>query len=327
MKTSVEMRGWDEAATSEAGALARFSRRAMATTFEVALPFGTPNSFAAAESALDIIDELEDQLTIYRPHSELSRLNASAPSGWVKVSENLFGLLNQCVQIHNETAGGFDVAIGQLIESWGFSRRQGRIPTPTELRHARENSGLRHVALDPETRSVKYLRLLALNLGSIGKGYALDRAADCLRRDWGVTSALLHGGGSSIYALGAPPGEPRGWKIAIQHPQLRHKKLGVVYLQNQGMGTSAATFQFFVYNKKRYGHVIDPRSGCPAHGTRSATVLAPTAAQADALSTAFFVLGAASARTFLPSRPDLSAILLGDQSEQPTIVPSDPRIA
>jgi FAD:protein FMN transferase len=303
--------------------LVRFSRRAMATTFEIAMPFGTPDAYPAAEEALDVIDDLESQLTIYRESSEVSELNRSAVHGFVPVEESLFQLLSHCADLTRETAGGFDVAIGNLTQVWGFTKREGRIPNPAELRVARENSGFRHVALDAEKRSVKYLRSLSINLGSIGKGYALDRATRVLREKWGITSALLHGGGSSIYALGHPPENPRGWPVAIQHPGNPRKKLTTVYLKNQGMGTSAATFQFFVYNNRRYGHVLDPRTGTPAQGTRSASIIAPTAATADALSTAFFVRGLEAARQYLPSRPELTAVILPDSSENPTIFPSD----
>jgi FAD:protein FMN transferase len=306
-------------------ALIRFSRQAMATTFEVALPYGTPHAHAAAEEALDLIDSLEDQLTIYRDCSEVSQLNARATTEAVEVEAGLFSLLSHCAEITRDTSGGFDVATGSLIHAWGFSKRNGRVPTPVELKHARENSGMKHVALDGKTRSVKYLRrALSINLGSIGKGYALDRAAECLQSH-GIRSALLHGGGSSIHAVGSPPDSPQGWPVAIQHPSNRKRKLATAMLKDQGMGTSAATFQFFVYNNRKYGHVIDPRTGSPAQGTRSASVIAPSAALADTLSTAFFVQGVDAARTFLTSRPELAAIILPDDADHATILTSDPR--
>src|SRR5262245_38061440 len=174
--------------------LIRVSRRAMATTFEISLPFGTPDAIAAAEDALDLIDSLEDQLTVYRDDSEVSRLNAAAPAGPVVVEDGLFDLMAQAGRLTNETAGAFDIATGSLIKAWGFYKRQGRIPAPRELAEARANSGMRHVVLDAEARSVKYRRRgLEINLGGIGKGFALERAAELLHRKWGVNSALLHG--------------------------------------------------------------------------------------------------------------------------------------
>src|SRR5437016_5673968 len=117
--------------------LVRVSRRAMATTFEVAIPQGShPDAIAAAEEALDLIDELEDQLTVFREHSEVSRLNASATAGPVVVEERLFDLFIRCSAWTRETEGGFDIATGALTKAWGFYRRQGRVPTSAELNTA-----------------------------------------------------------------------------------------------------------------------------------------------------------------------------------------------
>lgn len=294
--------------------LVRVSRRAMATTFEIALPYGTPDAVEAAEDALDLIDDLEDQLTVYRDHSEVSRLNASAADGPVVVEDRLFDLLTDAAMLTNETAGAFDPATGALVKAWGFFKREGRVPPPVDLAAARECSGMRHVVLNVEKRTVKFRRRgLELNLGGIGKGYALDRAAELLRTKWGVTSALLHGGGSSVYALGSPPNRS-GWPVAIRHPS-KKRSLGTVRLTDQGFGTSAATFQFFVYNGKKLGHLLDPRTGWPAAGTASASCVAPTAAAADALSTAFFVIGADAAIMHCRPRPELGAVVLPDDAD------------
>jgi thiamine biosynthesis lipoprotein len=295
--------------------LLRVSRRAMATTFEIALPYGTPDGLAAAEHALDLIDTLEDQLTVYRDHSEVSQLNATAATGPVGVEQNLFDLLHFSATLTNETAGAFDIATGALIKAWGFFKREGRVPSPSELAHARACSGMRHVVLNAEPRTVKYRRSgLEINLGGIGKGHALDLAADLLRSKWGVASALLHGGGSSARAVGTPPGQPRGWPVSVRHPWADDRTLGTVWLRDEGFGTSAATFQYFEYNGRKLGHLLDPRTGWPAAGTASASVVAPTAAAADALSTAFFVLGAAGAEAHCTPRPYLGAVVLPEDA-------------
>ena len=301
-------------------ALVRVSRRAMATTFEVAVPHGShPAAVAAAEDALDLIDALEDQMTVFRDHSEVSRLNATAASGPVVVEEKLFELLTTCAAWTRETDGAFDIATGALTKAWGFYRREGRIPGPRELSDAMARTGMRHVILGDRdvvgipgrVGTVKYrVPGLEINLGAVGKGYALDRAAELLRTKWGVRSALLHGGGSSVYAIGHPPGDPRGWAVRLKHPTDEGRSLGTLRLRDRGLGTSAATFQFFEYKGRKYGHLLDPRTGRPAEGTASATVAAPTAAEADAMSTAVFVLGAAGADKLTRTRPQLGAVVL-----------------
>jgi FAD:protein FMN transferase len=301
----------DEPASVADVAVLRASRRAMATLFEVLLPFGSPDAQQAAEAALDLIDDLEDQLTVYRDHSEVSRLNATAADGPVEVEAGLFELLERAAHLSRQTNGAFDIATGALIKAWGFYKRQGRVPTPAERASALTRTGTRFIALDRERRTVRYLRQgLEINLGGIGKGYALDRAAALLRREWAIGSALLHGGASSVRVLGTPPGQPRGWPVVIKHPWDADRRLGTLYLADAAMGTSAATFQHFEYNGKKLGHLLDPRTGWPAEGVDQVSVVAPTAAEADALSTAFFVLGAEATARFCQTRPDIGVVLL-----------------
>ncbi|MFO0798694.1 MAG: FAD:protein FMN transferase [Gemmataceae bacterium] len=304
----------DDPAPPSGFALLRASRRAMATTFEVALPFGTRQAVPAAEAALDVIDGLEDQLTVYRDQSEISRLNAG---GSADVDPRLFELLSRCAGWTRETDGAFDIATGALIKAWGFYRREGRVPTAREQADAMSRTGMRHVVLSEN--SVRFRAAgLELNLGAVGKGYALDRAAEVLRNDWGVRSALLHGGGSSVLAIGTPPDDPRGWPVRLRHPSA-DRSLGVVYLNDRGLGTSAATFQFFEYNGQKYGHVLDPRMGRPAGGTAAASTTAPTAAEADAMSTAAFVAGPALADRLARTRPQLGFVVLEDDADTPQV--------
>lgn len=291
--------------------LLRVSRRAMATTFEVALHYGTPDGIAAAESALDLIGEIESWMTVFNDESEVCQVNREAASRAVVVSKPLFDLLTQCAALSAETNGTFDPATGAMTKCWGFYRREGRLPTARERAEAMAASGMKHVVLDESNRTVRFLRPgLELNFGSIGKGFALDRAAELLARDWGIRSGLMQGGGSSVRAIGTPPDDPRGWPIGIRHPDEDGQSLGTLRLNHGGMGTSAATFQYFEYKGKKYGHVLDPRTGWPAEGTASASVTAPTAAEADALSTAAFVLGAEAFGAFAKSRPDCDSVIL-----------------
>jgi thiamine biosynthesis lipoprotein len=303
-------------------ALVRAARRAMATTFEVLLPFGAPKALEATEAALDEIDRLEDQLTVYRDHSEVSRLNRLAPTEPVPVEENLFGLLDLAARITAETEGAFDITTGPLIKAWGFYRRSQRLPSGHERAEVLARVGMKHVVLDAGNRTVTYSRPgVEINLGSIGKGYALDRVAELLRRDWNLSSALLHGGHSSVYAMGSTPDTTRGWGVGIRHPWDPERRLAVVRLCDQALGTSAATFQHLEYAGRKLGHILDPRIGWPAEGMASASVVAPTAAAADALATAFYILGLEKARAYCDAHPDIGALLLPDgEAAQPVVL-------
>lgn len=292
-------------------ALLRFARPAMATTFEICIPFGTPDAATAADAAFDLIDRLEDQLTVYRKHSEISRLNRLAAVSPVVVEPRLFALLQLAQWLAGETGGAFDVTAGPLVRAWGFFRRQGRVPDDAELADAFARVGFHQVELNADDRTVHFRRRgVEINLGSIGKGYALDRAAELLRRDWGIGSALLHAGGSSVVAVGHPPGG-EAWAVTVRHPW-DGSAVATVYLRDQGLATSAATFQHFAYNQRKLGHLIDPRTGRPAEGTASATAVAPTAAEADALSTAFYVLGEGGSAEVCGRHADYGAAVLPD---------------
>lgn len=300
--------------------LLRVWRRAMATKFEIAIPVGTPHALDAAHDALDLIDALEDQLTIYR-ESEVTHLNATAAEQAVVVEKELFALLQQCAILTNDTAGAFDAAAGALSRCWGFTKREGRIPTFAELAEAIASTGFRHVILNAETETVRFRRVgLEINLGAIGKGYALDCAAELMQSKWNITSALLTGSGSSVLAIGRPPNDFRGWPVSIRHPSDDGRTLGIVHLKDSALGTSAATYQSFEYNGRTYGHVIDPRSGFPADGMQSASCIAPIAAEADAISTAFFVAGAQWAGEYCKSRTHLGAVLLVKDADTPEMV-------
>jgi thiamine biosynthesis lipoprotein len=229
--------------------------------------------------------------------------------------------LTLAARITAETGGAYDITTGTLTKAWGFYRRSGRVPSDAERAEVMTCVGMRHVVLDPERRTAQYLRPgLEINLGSIGKGYALDRVAGLLRDGWGLRAALLHGGSSSVYAIGAEPGNPRGWAVGIRHPWDPERRLAVVRLRDRGLGTSAATFQHLEYNGRKLGHILDPRTGWPAEGMASVSVVAPTAAEADALATAFFVLGVEKSCEYCAAHPTIGAVLVPEGDDTDPVV-------
>ncbi len=290
--------------------LVRAARRAMATTFEMIFPHGTPRALEAATEALDEIDRVEALLSVYREDSEVARVNASAAHEPVPVSQELYRLVEECARLSAATAGAFDITAGPLVQVWGFAARRPRVPDTCTLEEARGAVGMAHVALDAAAQTVRFLHPdVRLNFGSIGKGYALDRAAACLRGA-GVETALLHGGHSSVYAVGAGP-TGQGWPVGIRHPW-RPGRLAVVRLADQGLGTSASTHQHLVHDGRRLGHILDPRTGWPAEGVASASAIAASATEADALATAFYVLGLEGTRAYCRRHPGTGAVMLAD---------------
>jgi thiamine biosynthesis lipoprotein len=301
-----------DAAPGDHAELVRAHRPAMGSSFEVRLPAGMPGAVDLACRALDLIDVLEAQMTVYRDDSEISRLNAAAHLEPVAVEPGLFRLLQGALNLSRETGGAYDVTSGALSEAWGFVKGPKRVPDPADLADARARTGWQHLQLDAERRTVAFDREgIRINLGSIGKGYAIDRAVEVLRAYWWPTSGLVHGGRSSLFALGSPPGQFGGrWEITLRNPFQPESPLGVFRLRNRALGTSGTAFQQFVVDGREYGHIIDPRSGEPALGPASVTVLAPTAAAADALSTAFYLLGPDATADYVEAHPEIGAVIV-----------------
>ncbi len=300
--------------------LVRAQRPAMGTSFEVRIPAGIPGAVDLACRSLDIIDDLELQMTVYRDDSEVSRLNARAHLEPVAVEPKLLRLLEQAVAISRETGGAYDVTSGALSEAWGFVRGPKRVPEPEVLAAARERTGWHHLRLDPEQGTIAFDREgVRINLGSIGKGYAIDRVADLIRAYPWPTSGLVHGGRSSVSAIGSPPGRPGGrWEITLYNPFQPEAPLGTFFLRNRALGTSGAAFQSFVAEGRAYGHILDPRTGEPADGPASVTVLAPSAAIADALSTAFYLLGPIESAAYIEAHPGIGAVFVERNPGEPS---------
>ena len=289
-------------------------RDAMACRFEIVFNAGeVADATAIAVDCLDRVDEIENRITVYRDTSELARLNATAADGWQPVDADIFSLLVAARALHERTGGAFDMAAGSLVRTWGFLRRQGRTPTAEELAQARARAGMQFVELDTASSRVRFTRPgVELNPGAIGKGWAIDRVMERLH-DCGVTSALVHGGASSVRAIGAQGAflpDRRGWPVGVRHPLRPGRRLATVQLHDRALGTSGSGTQFFIERGRRLGHILDPRTGVPAEGVLSATVIAPTAAEADSLSTALYVLGPTGLAQVAPQGKAVGAILI-----------------
>ena len=191
------------------------ARNAMATRFEMLL-YGADETHlrAAAETALDEIERLDAQLSLFNPGSDINRINTFADKQPVRLEPELFELLQRSAALTKETGGAFDITISPLIQGWGFYGKQGHRPEPDALKALLQHVGMQHVELDSKNHTIRFARAgMKLDMGAIGKGYALERAAALLLES-GITSALIHGGTSTVVALGHPPGQDF-WKVGI----------------------------------------------------------------------------------------------------------------
>ncbi len=302
----------------------RVHRRAMACRFEVTLATADSAFVPAAMSALDEVDRLEQELSVFIATSVVSELNRDAASRAVTVPSGVARLLMDCQHVHRDTDGAFDLTTTPLSRCWGFLRRDAGVPQMAAIEDARRQVGFGAVHVSADPPEVTFSRPgTELSLGAVGKGYALDRAASVLRAS-GVEHALLSAGGSSVVALG---GRGAGWVVDVVSPLRPGQPLATLSLRHAALGTSGAGEQFVVQDGRRYGHVIDPRTGWPAHGTLSASVVASTAARADALSTAFLVGGADLARRYCREHHDVLALITPDDDSGRTVVVGNHRTA
>jgi thiamine biosynthesis lipoprotein len=307
--------------TPPADYLVRVHRRIMACRVEIVLSGERPAGLPDAAAALDEGDRLEEVMTIFREASELSRVNRDAHQAPVQVSGELFAVLSAAAELSEATEGAFDITSAPLSRCWGFLRREGRLPAQEDIDRARDCVGMHLVDLEAGARTVHFRRPgVTLNLGAIGKGFALDRLAVFLEAR-GTRHALLSAGFSSILARGRDP-----WKVDLR-TATTGDRLARLRMADAAVGTSGAGEQFFEAGGVRYGHVIDPRTGWPSSGTLSASVIASNAASADALSTAFFIGGIDLARRYCAQHDDVLAIITPDDgARRPVTVGSHPGV-
>jgi thiamine biosynthesis lipoprotein len=248
---------------------------------------------SATEAAFDEVRRLDQMLSNYLPDSELSQINQRAFQAPVRVSKELFQLLQDCFRYSQESEGAFDITVGPLMKVWGFYKGSGRLPHRAEIRTAMDHIGYEHVKLDPANLTVRFSEEgMSLDPGGVGKGYAVDRMAAVLRAN-GVTSALISGGGSSIYGIGVPPTDPRGWYVDIRDPKDSNKTAAKVYLKDNSVSTSGNYEKFFWAEGKLYSHIMNPHTGYPAEGMLSVSVVSPKTLDSEVWAKPYYILGRA----------------------------------
>jgi thiamine biosynthesis lipoprotein len=275
------------------------SRMSMACAYDI-LAYGEDGGALPGilEAALDEVDRIDRLMSHYKPESPLSRLNREAAQGPVAVEPELFDFLAESLRYGRDSGGAFDITVGPLMKAWGFFRGGGRVPEPAELAALRDKVGYSHVVLDARERTVRFDRPgVELDLGGIAKGYAVDRVVALLRREH-VAAALVSAGGSTIYGLGAPPGDS-AWSVDVQDPIDPGRVALTVRLKDRALSVSGTYEKSFEKGGVTYAHIMDPRTARPVQGVLSVAVLADSGTAGDALDDAFFVQGVEASRTYL----------------------------
>lgn len=259
----------------------------------------------AIDAVLDEMRHIDDSMSVYKPTSEVSRVNELAAREAVKIGPELFGLLTTALEYSRITEGAFDITYASVGYLYDF--RERKRPTDAQIASALPAVNYRHVLLDPAASTVRFSQPgVRIDLGGIAKGFAVDRGIDILLAR-GYRHALVNAGGDSR-VIGDRLGKP--WIIGIRHPDHPDQVITRIPLTDSAFSTSGDYERYFDEGGVRYHHIIDPHTGHSASKVRSATVIAPTATRTDGLSKTAFVLGPDEALRIYDSLPDVDAILV-----------------
>lgn len=261
-------------------------------------------AFQAMMAAHDEIERVSSLLWEEDPKSEIRRLNEA--SGEVELSPEVYEFLARSLEYYRQTSGRFDLSIGPVLKLYPFDSEEPVPPSPAEIQAKLAFVGMDRLQFVAPGRVARPDSLL-LAVGGVAKGYAVDRAIEVLRSH-GIEGAIVNAGGD-LYCLGTNNGRP--WVVGIQHPDDPNAVIDTLHVSDGAVATSGDYQRFFEYDGVRYHHVIDPSNGLPARLSRSATVLAPTTEQADALATALFIAGPEAGLAMLDSLENVSGMVLG----------------
>ncbi|MFN3532871.1 MAG: FAD:protein FMN transferase [Candidatus Brocadia sp.] len=266
----------------------------------------------AIEEALDEMERMDRIMSNYKNDSELSQLNKKAPKSPFPCQGELLDVIEQSQYYSELSNGAFDITISPIVALWGFFNEKGHVPSDKEIGKHLPAVSYKNIVINknnnPKEPSTVFFKNsnTQIDLGAIGKGYAVDKALEIIKK-FGISNACINLGGN-IYVLNTPPGK-NAWKIGIQHPRDKNEILGYLELKDEATATSGDYERFFEINGKRYSHIIDPRTGRPVSGTIAVTIVAPTGTQVDALSTSIFVLGPENGMKLIKNIPDAHAMI------------------
>ncbi len=261
--------------------------------------------------AVNEIHRIEKLISSWDPDSETSEINRNAGVQPVKVSPELFDLINRALEISKLTDGAFDISYASMDKIWTFDGSMTQMPTIEQIKNSVEKVGFQHILMDKDHKTVFLEKKgMKIGFGGIGKGYAADKAKTLLI-DQGVTAGIINASGD-MNTWGKQP-NGKEWQIAITNPLNKNKVFAILPIKEGAVVTSGNYEKFVSFNGIRYSHIIDPRSGYPATGIISATVFAPSAELADALATAIFVMGVEVGIDRINQLPQIECVIIDDK--------------
>jgi thiamine biosynthesis lipoprotein len=286
----------------------------MGTVFEIAAYGESPDRVSSAiDIAFREIVRMDDLMSNYKPESALSQLNRSAHFHAKRVPTDLYRVIERGMQLSRLSDGKFDITVAPLVNLWKAALAGDSTPSPEQQRQAQACVGYDKIELIPPDQITLQSSCLLLDLGALGKGYAVDRAAEKLHA-LGIENAFLNAGGSTIVAMGSPPGQA-AWLVRLRDPS--HKVNPYVMLKNGSVSTSEQTTRSLLGHDSP-GHIIDPSTGMPVETQFSVSVIAPTGSMSDGFSTTLLLLGPQQGRALVSRTHDVSAVWLSPKAQVET---------
>lgn len=283
------------------------SRIIMGTNVEIIIPH--PDSRQARtsiEEAFQEIEKVDRLMSTYRADSEVSELNRQAGKKACRVSPDTLTVIERAIYFSHLSGGAFDITIAPLSRLWDFKLQ--KIPPADDINKAIKKIGYQKIKIIPASAEV-FLSApeMAIDLGAIAKGYAVDKACAVLEKR-GLVNYLINAGGDLRGQGEKGKGQP--WIIGIKHPRLKDELLAKIHLSAAALATSGDYEKFFIKNGERYHHLLDPFTGQPARECQSTTVMAPCAMDADALATTLFILGPDQGMSLISKLPHVHALIV-----------------
>ena len=284
----------------------------MGTFLTVKLESSDPNKAEQAlTEAIAEAKRIENIFSRKRQGSEIARINQKAAESWCPITEECMEILIQAKDIFRETGGAFDISVLPLIQEWGRKAKEHIPPLNFAIDQARSLVGSDKIQINTDTGTIRFLKLgMGIDLGALAKGYAVDTMKKTIEEAGCKTGLIEAGGDLTVFS---DETKKKRWKIGLQHPRRNGELIGILEISDGAVATSGDYERFFMFEEKRYHHIIDPATGYPATACVSATVIAPTAAEADAYATAFFVMGPEKTKKFLKKHDDIEAVLITEE--------------
>lgn len=264
-------------------------------------------ALASITEAANAIKKLENLLSSWKPGSDISRLNEHAGRHSVKVSTETMELLLLAKGLEQKTQGTFDITVGSVWDIWPFRDRNAPLPSQSEIDQSLQLVDSSTIVIDQENQTAYLPKIgMKVNLGAIGKGYAAELAINTMRNQ-GIKRAAVSAGGD-LYLLGVKRSGP--WAVELEHPRWKGRYLDRFVATDISVATSGDAKQYIERNGKRYGHIIDPRTGWPADKSQSVTIMTESSILADAYATAVYVMGPEEGINWVENQTGVEALIV-----------------